>query len=130
MVTSLQFRISVICSLLNNRGTPGSVNARASAYNARGRAKHTGRERGSTEDVRGIIGGNRGCRGKRGTKGGEEETRGKGDKNLKAISESDSRSVSCLNQHCDWMDGRWHPPIWLPSSRERRVGACLSRFSD
>ena len=43
--------------------------------------------------VRGIIGGNRGCRGKRGDKGGEEETRGKGDKNLKAISESDSRSV-------------------------------------
>ena len=59
---------------------------RACVYNARGRAKHTGRERGSTEDVRGIIGGNRGCRGK-------EETRGKGDKNLKAISESDSRSV-------------------------------------
>ena len=66
---------------------------RACAYNARGRAKHTGRERGSTEDIRGIIGGNRGCRGKRGTKGGEEETRGKGDKNLKAIFESDTRSV-------------------------------------
>jgi len=89
----LQFRITVIYSLLNYRSTPGSVNARAGAYNARGRAKHTGRERGSTEDVRGIIGGNRGCRGKRGTKGGEEETRGKGDKNLKAISESDTRSV-------------------------------------
>lgn len=66
----MQFRITVIYSLLNYRGTPGSVNARACAYNARGRAKHTGRERGSTEDVRGIIGGNRGCRGKRGQKGG------------------------------------------------------------
>ena len=65
----MQFRITVIYSLLNYRDTPGSVNARARAYNARGRAKHTGRERGSTEDVRGIIGGNRGCRGKRGKKG-------------------------------------------------------------
>ena len=31
--------------------------------------------------------------GERGGQRGEEETRGKGDKNLKAISESDSRSV-------------------------------------
>lgn len=89
----MQFRITVIYSLLNYRSTPGSVNARAGAYNARGRAKHTGRERGSTEDVGGIIGGNRGCRGKRGKKRGKEETRGKGDKNLKAICESDSQSV-------------------------------------
>ena len=78
--TSLQFRITVIYSLLNYRSTPGSVNARARAYNARGRAKHTGRERGSTEDVRGIIGGNRGCRGKRGTKGGKRKQGGKGTK--------------------------------------------------
>nr|DAE13660.1 MAG TPA: hypothetical protein [Siphoviridae sp. ctQqU1] len=55
----MQFRITVIYSFLNYCSTPGSVNARACAYNARGRAKHTGRERGSTEDVRGIIGGNR-----------------------------------------------------------------------
>lgn len=53
---------------------------RARAYNARGRAKHTGRERGSTEDVRGIIGSNRGCRGKRGTKGGKRKQGGKGTK--------------------------------------------------
>ena len=76
----MQFRITVIYSLLNHRGTPGSVNARARAYNARGRAKHTGRERGGTEDVRGIIGGNRGCRGKRGTKGGKRKQGGKGTK--------------------------------------------------
>lgn len=82
------------------------------------------------EDARGIIGGNRGCRGKRGTKGGEEETRGKGDKNLKAISESDSRRVFRLNQPCDWTNSRWHLPIWLLSSPERRVRACLPRFSD
>ena len=74
----MQFRITVIYSLLNYRSTPGSVNARACAYNACGRAKHTGRERGSTEDVRGIIGGNRGCRGKRGTKGGKRKQGGKG----------------------------------------------------
>lgn len=76
----MQFRITVIYSLLNYHGTPGSVNARARAYNARGRAKHTGREKGSTEDVRGIIGGNRGCRGKRGTKGGKRKQGGKGTK--------------------------------------------------
>ena len=53
---------------------------RARAYNARRRAKHTGRERGNTEDVRGIIGGNRGSRGKRGTKGGKRKQGGKGTK--------------------------------------------------
>ena len=78
--TSLQFRITVIYSLLNYRSTPGSVKARARAYTARGRAKHPGRERGSREDVRGIIGGNRGCRGKRGTKGGKRKQGGKGTK--------------------------------------------------
>lgn len=76
----MQFRITVIYSLLNYRSTPGSVNVRARTCNARGRAKHTGRERGSTEDVRGIIGGNRGCRGKRGAKGGKRKQGGKGTK--------------------------------------------------
>lgn len=76
----MQFRITVIYSLLNYYDTPCSVNVRARAYNARGRAKHTGRERGSTENVRGIIGGNRGCRGKRGTKGGKRKQGGKGTK--------------------------------------------------
>lgn len=82
------------------------------------------------EDVRGIIGGNRGCRGKRGTKGGEEETRGKGDKNLKAIFESDRRSVFSSQPSLRFDKYPLHPLIWLLSSRERRVGACLTRFSD
>nr|DAG23221.1 MAG TPA: hypothetical protein [Caudoviricetes sp.] len=44
----------VIYSLLNYHGTPGSVNARARAYNARGRAKHTGRERGARKMLGGL----------------------------------------------------------------------------
>lgn len=55
---------------------------RARACNARARTKPTGREKGSTEDVRGIIGGNRGCRGKRGTKG-ERGNKGKRGQKLK-----------------------------------------------
>lgn len=66
---------------MNYHGTPGSVNARAGAYNARGRAKHTGRERGSTEDVRGIIVGVIGVVGERGgQKGGKRKQGGKGTK--------------------------------------------------
>nr|DAQ60269.1 MAG TPA: hypothetical protein [Caudoviricetes sp.] len=49
---------------------------------------------------------------------------------MKAISESDTRRVFRFNQPCDWTNSRWHPLIWLLSSLERRVGACLPRFSD
>ena len=82
--------------------------------------------------VRGIIGGNRGCRGKRGKKGIPCYQR------IPFVSTGTIRIawyaivavILCfsLTFPCDWPNSRWHPPIWLLSSLERRVRACLSHF--